>query len=65
MKEHAVKDTRKPTSHFAIPRRQFLQFLGVGAALPLSGLEAACMLLRPTDDGNPLARKVSREWEKI
>ena len=48
-----------------IGRRQFLQFLGVGAAGSIAGLEAACALLRPIDDGNPLARTVGREWEKI
>ena len=48
-----------------IARRQFLQYLGAGAALSVGGLDAACALLQPVDDGNPLARKVSREWEKI
>ena len=48
-----------------IARRQFLQYLGTGAALSVGGLQAACGLLKPVDDGNPLARAVSREWEKI
>ena len=48
-----------------IARRQFLQYLGAGAAISIGGLGAACSLLQPVDDGNPLARKVSREWETI
>ena len=48
-----------------IARREFLQYLGAGAALSIAGLEAACSLLHSVDDGNPLARNVSREWEKI
>ena len=31
----------------------------------VGALDAACTLLQPVDDGNPLSRKVSREWEKI
>ena len=48
-----------------IARREFLQYLGVGAAMSIAGLDAACTLLQPVADGNPLARTVSREWEKI
>jgi nitrate reductase alpha subunit len=48
-----------------IARRQFLQYLGAGAAMSVSALEAACTLLQPVDAGNPLSRSVSREWEKI
>jgi nitrate reductase alpha subunit len=48
-----------------IGRRGFLQFLGAGAATALAGLDAGCLLLGPTDDGNPLARRVSRDWERI
>ena len=48
-----------------VARREFLQYLGAGAALSIAGLDAACTLLQPVDDGNPLARSVSREWEKI
>ena len=49
----------------AIARRQFLQYLGTGAAMSVGALEAACTLLQPVDSGNPLSRSVSREWEKI
>jgi nitrate reductase / nitrite oxidoreductase, alpha subunit len=48
-----------------VKRRQFLEFLGVGAAASIGALEAACTLLAPVDEGNPLSRKISREWEKI
>ncbi|MBI4478152.1 MAG: molybdopterin-dependent oxidoreductase, partial [Acidobacteria bacterium] len=49
-----------------IARRQFLQYLGAGAAMSVSGLQAACSLLQPADgDENPLVRRVSREWETI
>jgi nitrate reductase alpha subunit len=60
-----VKINRELAEPRDLPRRQFLQFLGVGAAVSVAGLEAACSLLRPVDDGNPLSRRVSREWEKI
>jgi nitrate reductase alpha subunit len=48
-----------------IARRQFLQFLGTGAAMSIGALEAACTVLQPVDPGNPLSRSVSRDWEKI
>ena len=48
-----------------IARRQFLQFLGTGAAMSVGALEAACTHLQPVDSGNPLSRAVSRDWEKI
>ncbi len=48
-----------------VPRRQFLQFLGVGAAGAVLALEHGCTFLRPSDDGNPLSRHVARDWEKI
>ena len=57
-------DERTPPAR-GIGRREFLQFLGAGTAVSIAGLEAACSLLQPVDDGNPLARQVSREWEKI
>jgi len=63
----ASDEPNEPTARAAsgIPRREFLQFLGVGAAGTVLSLEAACTLLRPADDGNPLARRVPRDWEKI
>jgi nitrate reductase / nitrite oxidoreductase, alpha subunit len=48
-----------------IARRQFLQYLGTGAAMSIGALDAACTLLQPVDAGNPLSRAVSRDWEKI
>tara|TARA_B100000315_G_scaffold5375_1_gene5352 strand:+ start:1913 stop:5332 length:3420 start_codon:yes stop_codon:yes gene_type:complete len=43
----------------------FLQWMGIGTAGSVLGLEAACTFLEPTDDGNPLGRTVSRNWETI
>ena len=43
-----------------IPRREFLQFLG--ATGTVLALEPACTFLRPVDEGNPLARRVARDW---
>ena len=37
-----------------IARRQFLQYLGTGAAMSIGALEAACTMLQPVDAGNPL-----------
>ena len=49
-----------------IPRRRFLQWLGVGATASVLGAELSCTtFLEPTDDGNPLARHVGRDWETI
>ena len=48
-----------------VPRRLFLQWMGIGTAGSVLGLEAACTFLEPTDDGNPLGRTVSRNWETI
>ncbi len=48
-----------------VPRRQFLQWLGAGATASVLGLDVACTFLEPTDDGNPLGRSVSRDWERI
>ncbi|HAK57135.1 MAG TPA: nitrate oxidoreductase subunit alpha [Acidobacteria bacterium] len=39
--------------------------MGIGTAGSVLGLEAACTFLEPTDDGNPLGRTVSRNWETI
>ncbi|MBI4520178.1 MAG: molybdopterin-dependent oxidoreductase, partial [Gemmatimonadetes bacterium] len=60
-------DASKPTEHArgVIPRRRFLSWLGAGAGTSLLGLEWACTFLEPAVDGNPLARHVGREWEKI
>ena len=56
----------KPNGYSAsVPRRQFLEFLGVGAAGTVLALEHGCTFLRPADDGNPLSRHVPRDWEKI
>ncbi len=52
------------SSPSAIDRRLFLKFLGGGVGAAAIGLEGACALLRPTDE-NPLARRVSRDWERI
>ncbi len=49
-----------------VERRRFLQYLGAGAGVSILGLDLACSLLKPvTPDENPLARTVSRDWEKI
>ena len=48
-------------------RRLFLKFLGLGAgASTLAGFGSACTYFRAAaPDDNPLARAVSRDWEKI
>ena len=48
-----------------IARREFLEWLGVGTATTVLGLEAACTYLEPIAEDNPLHRVVSRGWEKI
>ena len=48
-----------------IARREFLEWLGVGTAATVLGLEAACTYLEPIAEDNPLHRVVSRDWEKI
>jgi hypothetical protein len=60
-------DESKPGEHVqgVVPRRRFLRWLGAGAGTSLLGLDWACTFLEPTADGNPLARRVGREWEKI
>ncbi len=49
----------------SVPRRTFLQWLGAGAAGSLLTLESSCTFLRPAEEGNPLLRRVSRDWERI
>jgi nitrate reductase alpha subunit len=53
------------TGWTSVPRRTFLQWLGGGAAGSLLQWETACTFLRPVEEGNPLARRVSRDWERI
>ncbi len=49
-----------------IERRLFLKFLGAGVGASILGAHPACTFLRPVEpDTNPLARAVSREWERI
>ncbi|MBI2835397.1 MAG: molybdopterin-dependent oxidoreductase [Acidobacteria bacterium] len=56
----------KDDAEAPIPRRQFLQWLGIGTAGSVLALEGACSFLRPAaEEDNPLARLVERDWEKI
>ena len=40
-----------------IARREFLQYLGAGAAMSIAGLDAACTLLQPVADAIKMAFK--------
>ena len=56
----------RQATHDGIPRRRFLRWLGAGATASVLGAELGCTtFLEPTDDGNPLARHVGRDWEAI
>jgi nitrate reductase alpha subunit len=55
---------RNQRSGEGVPRRVFLQWLGLGAASALA-LEPACTFLEPVAGDNPLHRAVARDWEKI
>ncbi len=48
-----------------LSRRRFLKWLSAGAGTSLLHFQTACTFLEPVDDGNPLARHVSRDWEAI
>jgi nitrate reductase alpha subunit len=60
-----VNDSSREHDRADLARRRFLQYLGAGAALSLAGLDSGCRLFRSTESGNPLARRVGRDWEKI
>ena len=58
------QDDQKP--NFDVTRRDFLQWLGIGAGGTVIGLSMGCRYLQPAPgETNPLSRAVSREWEKI
>ncbi|HXH07626.1 MAG TPA: molybdopterin-dependent oxidoreductase [Vicinamibacterales bacterium] len=58
-------DRTRATTRAGVPRRTFLEWLGAGAAGSLLALESGCTFLRPAEEGNPLLRRVSRDWERI
>jgi len=59
-------DYRTQEQDYAITRRNFLRWLGVGAGGTLLGMGVSCRLLEPVaPDSNPLSRAVTRDWEKI